>query len=71
LHLSNDVDEDKELPFHIYNVLHGGVSIPLSKRFTLKPEIVVVMRGYTVITKTAETKVNPYNPYLNLVYHFK
>jgi hypothetical protein len=70
LHLSNDMDKDEELPLHIYNVLHGGVSIPLSKRFTLMPELVVVMRGYTVITKTADTKVNPINPYLNLVYSF-
>lgn len=70
LHLSNDVDEDEELPFQFYNVLHGGVSIPLSKKFTLRPEIVVVMRGLNVIQKTPETKVSPFNPYLNLVYSF-
>lgn len=70
LHLSNDVDGDKELPFQLYNVLHGGVSIPLSKRLTLRPEVVVVMRGFNVIVKTPDTKVSPFNPYLNLVYSF-
>src|SRR5882672_8413546 len=49
LQLSHDVDEDEELPFQFYNVLHGGVSIPLSSRLTLRPEIVVVMRGFSVI----------------------
>jgi len=70
LHLSNDVDEDKELPFQLYNVVHGGVSIPLSKKLTLRPEVVVVMRGFAVIEKTHESKVSPFNPYLNLVYSF-
>ncbi len=69
-HLSNDVDEDKELPFQFYNVFHGGVSIPLSKKLTLRPEVVVVMRGVNVIVKTPDTKVSPFNPYVNLVYSF-
>ena len=70
LHLSNEIDEDEELPFQFYNVLHGGVSIPLSNRLTLRPEVVVVMRGFNVIEKTSESKVSPFNPYLNLVYSF-
>jgi hypothetical protein len=70
LHLSNDVDKDEELPFQLYNVLHGAVSFPLSKKLTLRPEVVVVMRGFSVIEKTHDSKVSPFNPYLNLVYSF-
>ncbi len=69
-HLSNEIDEDDELPFQFYGVLHGGVSIPLSNRLTLRPEVVVVMRGFSVIEKTPDSKVSPFNPYLNLVYAF-
>jgi len=70
LHLSNDVDQKKELPFQFYNVMHGGVSYPISKKLFLRPEVVVVMRGLNVIEKTAKSKVSPFNPYLNMVYTF-
>ena len=69
-HVSDDRDEKKDLPFQFYNVLHGGVSLPIAKRVFLRPEVVVVMRGYQVMVKTSDSKVSPFNPYLNLVYTF-
>ena len=70
MHLSNDDDGKDDLPLQFYNVLHGGVSIPMTKRIFIRPEVVVVMRGFEVIQKTKESKVSPINPYINLVYTF-
>jgi hypothetical protein len=70
LHLSEDDDGKTDLPLQFYNVLHGGVSIPIAKKVFLRPEVVVVMRGFQVIQKTTDSKVSPFNPYLNLVYTF-
>jgi hypothetical protein len=69
-HLTKNGDDDDDLPLQLYNVIHTGVSIPVSKRIFLRPEVVVVMRGVNVIKKTPDSKVSPYNPYLNLVYTF-
>jgi hypothetical protein len=67
-HLSKDVDEDDIAPFKFYNVLNGGVSMPVSKRLTLKMEVVVVMKGLRLLEKTPNTRISPINPYLNLIY---
>lgn len=69
-HFSRNEGDDQDQPFQLYNVLHGGVSIPISRKLTLRPEVVLVMRGVNIIHKTADAKVNPFNPYLNLVYSF-
>ena len=69
-HLAGDNDRDTDLPFEFYNVLHGGVSVPITKKLSLRPEVIVVMRGFQLIEKTVDSKVSPINPYVNLVYNF-
>lgn len=63
-------DDGDDAAFNLYNVMHGGVSIPIGKKLFLRPEIVVVMRGIQPIVKTTDSKVSPYNPYIQLVYTF-
>ncbi|MGC4020934.1 MAG: hypothetical protein QM734_02850 [Cyclobacteriaceae bacterium] len=70
MHLASDDDDKTDLPLQFYNVLHGGVSIPVTKKIFIRPEVVVVMHGFEVIQKTKDSKVSPVNPYFNLVYSF-
>ena len=63
-------DEKKVMPFEIFNTAQASVSIPVSKKLTLRPEIITVMKGTTLI-KRGEFKVFPINPYLKLIYTFR
>lgn len=69
MRLRND-DGEADLDFELYNVVHGGVSIPLSKKLFIRPEVIVVMKGFEFAPKNDESKVSPLNPFLNFVYVF-
>jgi hypothetical protein len=62
-------EEKNELPFHLFNTFQGAVSIPLSSRFTLRPEAIFVCHGLHLIGAD-DPKVSPVILYLNLVYAF-
>ena len=62
-------DEDGDLPFEFFNTVQTSLSIPLSKKFVLRPEAIMVFQGKKFVSGN-EHKVAPLNIYLNLVYHF-
>jgi hypothetical protein len=68
-HTDSAEEKKKELPFELYNAVRTSVSIPLSKRFTLQPEAITVMKGARIVS-AGERKVAPLYLYLHLVYTF-
>lgn len=58
-----------ESMIEVFNTLNAGISIPVSKRLTIRPEVIVAMRGLRIIEQH-EFKVNPVSPYINFVYSF-
>ena len=62
-------EKEQELEFEIFNTIQTSVSIPLSKKFTLRPEVITVWNGVQLV-KGDEHKVRPIYIYLNLVYTF-
>ena len=62
-------EEEGELPFDLLNTVQGSVSIPLSRRLTLRPEVIAVMKG-TQFVRGDEHKVGPLNIYMSVVYTF-
>jgi hypothetical protein len=62
-------DEEKESPFEIFHTFQGSVSIPVSKKLTLRPEVIAVMKGKDLV-KRGEFKVFPINPFVKLIYTF-
>lgn len=58
-----------ESMIEVFNTLNTGISIPVSKRLTIRPEVIVAMRGLRII-ELHEFKVNPVSPYINFVYSF-
>lgn len=62
-------EEEEELEFEVFNTLQGSVSIPLSKKFTLRPEVIAIMKG-TQFINGGEHKVGPLNIYVSVVYSF-
>ena len=59
----------KEGP-EIFNTVQGGVSIPISKRFLIRPEVVVAMKGVRLVEQGRFKVTFPINPYLTFVYCF-
>lgn len=59
----------KEGP-EIFNTVQGGMSIPISKRFLIRPEVVVAMKGVRLVEQVRFKVTFPINPYLNLIYCF-
>jgi hypothetical protein len=54
----------------VFNTLHGSFSIPLSRRFTLRTEVIAVFKGTELIEK-GQWKVGfPINPYISVAYAF-
>ena len=63
-------EKEEESPFELFNTIQGSVSIPISKKLMIRPEVIAIMKGSHLI-ETGEYKVAfPINPYLNLVYTF-
>jgi len=54
----------------VFNTIQASVSIPLSRRFTLRPEVIAVFRGTDLIEKGQWKVTFPVNPYLSLTYSF-
>ncbi len=57
----------EDLPFEIFTTGYAGVSIPLSHRLTLRPEVILIMKDFQLIPSN-QFKVSPFNPYINLTY---
>lgn len=54
----------------VFNTVQGSVSIPLSRRWTLRPEVIMVFKG-TKLIESEHWKVSfPVNPYVSVVYSF-
>lgn len=62
-------DERKIMPVELFHTFQTSASIPLSSRFTLKPEVVLIMKKGQLITK-GEFKVFPINPFIKVIYSF-
>ena len=54
----------------IFNTVQGGVSIPISKRFLIHPEVIVAMKGVHLVEQGKFKVTFPINPYLNFIYCF-
>lgn len=54
----------------VFNTVQASISIPLSKRFTLRPEVIAVFKGTELIEKGQWKVTFPVNPYLSLIYSF-
>lgn len=67
-HGHDHAEEDKLI--EIYHTVQVSASIPLSKRLTLKPEVIGVMKGFEFIEQGKYKVAFPVNPYLYLVYLF-
>jgi hypothetical protein len=69
-HPESEVREEGELPFEVFTSLQGGVSIPVSKRFTFHPEVFTVLHGGKLI-KSGEHRVGfPIIATVSLTYAF-
>ncbi len=62
-------EEEGELPFEWFTTIQSSVSLPLSKKFTLRPEVITVFQGTSLVSGD-QHKVAPLNIYVNLVYNF-
>ncbi len=59
----------KEGP-EIFNTVQGSVAIPVSKRFFIRPEVVMAMKGVHPVEQGKFKVTFPINPYLNFIYCF-
>lgn len=64
-----DTGEEKNLPFELFHTVQGSVSIPLSGKIVIRPEVFCVMKRFELIQQ-GKFKVFPINPYLKFVYSF-
>ena len=62
-------DEEEVMPFEFFHTVQGSVSVPVSRRLTLRPEVFIVMRNAQLI-RTGEAKVFPVNPFIKLIHTF-
>lgn len=62
-------DQERVSPFEVFHTLQASVSIPVSKKLTLRPEIIAVLKDAQLI-KTGDFKVFPINPFLKVIYTF-
>ena len=62
-------EKEEELEFELFNTIQTSVSIPLSKKFTFRPEVITVWDGVQLVSGNGH-KVRPLYIYLNLVYRF-
>lgn len=61
--------QEADLELEVFNTIQGSVAIPLSKRFTLRPEAIVAMDGVQIVSGD-DLKVVPLYLYLHLAYSF-
>lgn len=64
-----DAEHGEESPFDVFNTLQGSVSIPVSKKLILRPEVITVLKGGALVERGA-FKVFPVNPYMKFIYSF-
>lgn len=62
-------EAEANLGLEVFNTIQGGAAIPLSKRFTLRPEAIVAFEG-TQIVSGENHKVGPLYLYVHLAYSF-
>jgi hypothetical protein len=69
-HTDGDCEEMKPSLIQVYGTVQGSVSIPLSKRLILRPEVIAVFKDSGLI-KRGEYKITfPINSYIGIVYKF-
>ena len=61
--------DEGQLELEVFNTIQGSVAIPLSKKFTLRPEAIAVLDGVQFVSGD-DHKVTPLYLYLNLAYTF-
>ncbi|HRI80489.1 MAG TPA: hypothetical protein PLR06_13230 [Cyclobacteriaceae bacterium] len=64
---TTEEEDDEDLPFEMFMTGYFGVSLPLSSRLTLRPEVVLVMKDFQLIS-TDKFKISPVTPYVNLTW---
>ena len=64
-----ETEKAKVSPFEVFHTLNGSVSIPVSKKFTFRPEVIAVMKDGQLV-KRGDFRVFPINPFLKLIYTF-
>lgn len=52
----------------LFNTMQASMSIPLSARLTVRPEVIAVFRGTRLIEKEQWKVTFPINPYLSFIY---
>ena len=62
-------EEEELLGLEVFGTIQTTVSIPLSKKFTLRPEVITVWDGVQLVSGDTH-QVRPLYIYLNLVYRF-
>jgi hypothetical protein len=68
-YLWGNSEESKVVPFQLFQTIQGSVSLPLSKRLILRPEVILIMKDWNVIERDV-FRVSPFNPYLKFIYTF-
>jgi len=69
-HTDGDCEEMKPSLIQVYATVQGSVSIPVSKRLFVRPEVIAVFKESGLINR-GEFKITfPVNPYLGVVYKF-
>ncbi|CAN5615258.1 hypothetical protein BH10BAC4_BH10BAC4_16520 [soil metagenome] len=61
--------QDAVLALEVFNTVQTSLSVPLSSRLTLRPEVIAAFKGMKLVTDD-KYKVGPLTIYLNLVYQF-
>lgn len=56
--------------YDLFNTFHGSVSIPVSRRLIIRPEVIAVLKDWALIENGAFKVKFPVNPYVNIVYRF-
>lgn len=70
-HIDGHVGEtDSGSLIDVFNTVQGSLATPLSKRITLRLEVIAVFRGAELIEKGQWKVIFPVNPYLGIIYSF-
>ena len=67
--LFGKADERKIMPVDLFHTFQTSASIPISQNFTLRPELVVIMKNGQLIP-SGKFKVFPINPFIKVIYSF-
>jgi len=63
--------EETVMPIDLFTTVNVSVSIPLSARLTIRPEVIAVFTSAGLISQGEFMVSSPVNPFINLVYNFR